>query len=258
MPDKPSQRSSRRSRIESLRDADFRERDDRVTYLSTNKKTQSELVGSVPPNSSLSATLALVAAAVQTGNIPRHENGPARLSSAPLPRGQIQATADSAPYIEERESYRYPSGYQEPREVRPRSQMVDIPQQTYYSESQERPANMRATYIDELEDYHSPPEYQERQEIRSQSQRAGDVPRHTSYSENQESLANTRRFNDGYSHATRYGLDRKVAYHAKNADGELYVSAPTESNEALLFDEMARRMAKFNVSVNRITSCDPR
>lgn len=208
MSNKLSKRNSNHSKSTSLWDADFRERNDRVTYLSTNKKTETEFIGSVPPNSKVAGTLALVAATVQTGNLPRYGDGPARLTTATSSKGQIQAAAALDPYQDERQDYHsegYPNGDQYNRE------------------------NCQCT------------------------QRARDQ----TYSQNQERSSyqpsSIRQPNGGFPNATRHELDYKVAYHAKNEDRELYVSAPTGSNEAELFDEIARRVAKSNVSVDRIT-----
>jgi hypothetical protein len=212
MPDKLSKKkTSRNSTTTYFEDVDdFGERDDRVTYLSTNKKTGTEFVGSAPPNSRLAATLAQVAAAVQADNLPKYKNGPARITSGASPRGLIQEAPAPAPatYRDEREYY---------------------PNRGYATE-----------YRDGREDY-------------EQTQGSGDA-RDQNYARSQERtayqppLAPQQRPADIYSAGTRHELDRKVAYHAKGPNGELYVSAPTGSNEAQLFDELARKMSKSNVS----------
>jgi len=208
MPDKLSKkRNSRNSTTTSFIAADdFGERDDRVTYLSTNKKTGTEFVGSAPPNSRLAATLAQVAAAVQGDNLPRYKDGPARLASSGSARGQIQEAP--APYRNERENYSYrgyAAEYKEDREDYEQSRGTDDIREQPYARSQERTA------------YQRPLELQQRPD-------------------------------DRYSAGTRYELDNKIAYRAKGPNGELYVSAPTGSNEAQLLDEMARKMSKSNVS----------
>jgi hypothetical protein len=181
---------SRLSTVTSFRDVDqFEERDDRVTYLSTNKKTETEFFGTVPPNSRLAASLALVATAVQADNLPGYKDGPARLTSGSSPPGQIKE-APALVYIDEREDY-------------PQTQRV----------------------INGLEQ---------------------DYPRNQERSIYQPPLAQQPRSDDKFSYGTRHELDYKVAYHAKGPNGELYASAPTGSNDALLFDEMARRMSKSN------------
>lgn len=197
MADKLNERQkSRLSTVTSFRDVDqFEERDDRVTYLSTNKKTETEFFGTVPPNSRLAASLALVATAVQADNLPGYRDGPTRLTSGTSPRGQIKE-APAVVYIDEREDY-------------PQTQkVIDGLEQDYNQE--------RSIY--------QPP------------------------------LAQQPRSDDKFSYGTRHELDYKVAYHAKGPNGELYASAPTGSNDALLFDEMARRMSKSNVSAGMTLS----
>jgi hypothetical protein len=198
---------SRLSTVTSFRDVgQFEERDDRVTYLSTNKKTETEFFGTVPPSSRLAASLALVATAVQADNLPGYQDGPARLTSGASPRGQIKGVPAPVPYQDERRDYTI-GGY-------------------------------AAGYIDEREDY---PHTQRVNDGLEQ-----DYPRNQERSIYQPPLAQQPRSDDRFSHGTRQELDCKIAYHAKGPNGELYASAPMGSNEALLFDEMARRMSKSN------------
>ena len=194
MPDKLSKKkSSRHSTTTSFRDVEIEDRNDRVTYVSTNKKEKTEFFGSAPPNSRLAATLAQVAAAVQADNLPRYGNDPARMISGSSPRGQIQAAPPTT------------------------------------------------TYEDEQEDYVPPPRVNDVREPK--------YPRTQERSAYQSSLPSQPQPDGRYSAGTRHELDQKVAYHTKGPNGELYVSAPTGSNEAQLFDEMAWRMSKSNVRV---------
>jgi hypothetical protein len=210
MADKLNKKNSRNSTLLSFKDDDdFKDLDDKVTYVSTNKKTRAELIGSAPPNSRLAATLAQVAAAVQGDNLPRFRDDPARLTSSSSPGGQIKAVPATAlaAYRDERDGYPYRGYKTEYRDdQRGYGQTQGTNNTRERAHSRERPANQRT-------------------------------------------LVPQQRPDDGYVTGTRHELDRKVVYHTKSENGELYVSAPTGSNEAQLFDEIAQRISKSSVSV---------
>jgi len=141
--------------------------------------------------------------------LPRYRDGPARLTSSSSPRNQIEAAPAPAPaaaaaYRNEQDGYPYRGHTTEYRD-----------DQRGYEQTQGANDTREQTY----------PRCQERPAY-------------------QRSLAPQQPPDDGYAAGTRHELDHKVAYHTKSANGELYVSAPTGSNEAQLFDEIARRVSK--------------
>ena len=185
------QKSSRRND----RDLEVEDRSDRVTFMSTNKKDSTKFVGSAPPGSRLAATLAQIAATVQSDNLPEMSpaytggSGQGLLPSNAVPRGQIQDAA-------------------------PRDRGFD------------RGSGGGNGFVEDVEDV----EY---------------VPSSAHVSGTKRS----RRVEEAPPVARRLETDAKIEYHTKGPNGELYVSAPTGSNEAQLFDEVARRLTKSNVSI---------
>jgi hypothetical protein len=251
--------------VQPFDEEDFQESDHVVSYSSKNKVEKTTFQAVSSPNSRHAAKLAEIALAVQTNQTPRpHERRAALMSSSSVPRQQIQATAYnngtyesispqqmdfqgsngantfqgnypttagnfSAPqqqqHYQNTSSHSYPAAqYQTP-----------IPSST--QEYKQVPQPVQPDYPVASGTSYAPQQLQQYQGT------SGYWPPATQYAATAPTSMQVSRPAQAFQQpeVTRFATEERTAYQLRGHNGSLRVSAPVGSNEARLFDEVARQ-----------------
>jgi hypothetical protein len=255
-------------RVQPFDEDDFQESDHVVSYSSTNKVEKTNFQAVSSPDSRHAAKLAQIALAVQTNQTPRsHERRAAIMSSNTVPRQQIQATAYnngtydsmspqqvdpqgrngastfqgnypvaagnfSAPQQQQQQQYHDTSAHSLPAA----QYQTPIPSST--QEYRQVPQPVQPNYPVASGNSYAPQQLQQYQGTSGYcppaTQYAAPIPTST-----QVSRPAAQPFHQ--PEVTRFATEERTAYQLRGQNGSLRVSAPAGSNEAQLFDEVARQ-----------------
>jgi hypothetical protein len=253
-------------RVQPFDEEDFQESDNVVSYSSKNKVEKTTFQAVSSPNSRHAAKLAQIALAVQTNQTPRsHERRAAIMSSSSVPRQQIQATAYNSGTYESMSPQQmdpqerngantfqgnYPAtagNYSAPQQQQhyqdisshsfPAAQyQTPIPSTT--QEYRQVPQPVQPDYPVAAGNTYAPQQLQQYQGTSGYwpqaTQYAAPIPTST-----QVSRPAPAAFQQ--PEVTRFATEERTAYQLRGQNGSLRVSAPVGSNEAQLFDEVARQ-----------------
>jgi hypothetical protein len=251
-------------RVQPFDEEDFQESDHVVSYSSKNKVEKTTFQAVSSPNSRHAAKLAEIALAVQTNQAPRsHERRAAIMSSSSVPRQQIQATAyNSGTYESMSPQQMDPQGRNEANTYQGNYPATagnySAPQQQQYQDTSAHsfPAAQYQTPIpSSTQEYrHVPqpvqPDYPVApgtsyapQQLQQYQGTSGYWPPATQYAApvptSMQVSPATQPFQQ--PEVTRFATEERTAYQLRGQNGSLRVSAPVGSNEAQLFDEVARQ-----------------
>ncbi|KAH8667675.1 hypothetical protein BGZ60DRAFT_528964 [Tricladium varicosporioides] len=214
-------------------------RRDRVVYQSRNSKDKTSFVASSSPNSPHAAQLAQIALAVQSGKKERRRAPSRGFLSAPI--SYFQRQIGIAPELERpRQLLASGETYQEP------------PQKAYrYPEAVESDEEWNSTEPDphptraELVSSTRPPVPEPQQPTHHYPSRDSGFDPFTTAAPVVTTVQYRAPSNKAVTHVqqpqvTRLCSEERVSYTVRGANGKLCVSAPAGTNEAQMFDEVAR------------------